>query len=165
MNFTKTLMLGAAVTILSAGSVSAAEGSANTDGTHNANNTQTDTNMGVNTNRSMSNDAASDVNTNASTEAEMTDTSNDMNNRSNISSDHTAKSSGMGDESGANMSATSSMDVRSVQSALRDAGHSLSVDGIMGPKTKAALREFQQQNGLDATGMLNAETVSALQSR
>ncbi len=36
------------------------------------------------------------------------------------------------------------------------------VDGVWGPKTEAALRNFQTQNGLDATGNLNATTAEKL---
>lgn len=35
-------------------------------------------------------------------------------------------------------------------------------DGKMGPKTQAALKEFQQQQGLQATGRLDAQTLAAL---
>ena len=53
--------------------------------------------------------------------------------------------------------------VRNVQDKLRakgiDAGP---VDGIWGPRTHAGLREFQQDEGLDATGQLNPPTLAAL---
>lgn len=53
--------------------------------------------------------------------------------------------------------------VRNVQEALQakgiDAGP---VDGIWGPKTQAGIREFQQQQGMDATGSLNSRTLDAL---
>lgn len=35
-------------------------------------------------------------------------------------------------------------------------------DGVLGPKTKAALKKFQKANGLVANGQLNAETEKAL---
>ena len=82
MKFTNALLMTAAVAVLSTAAI-AADGSKNTDGTHNANNTQTDTNMG-DAHPSISNDAAADVNANASTEAEMSDTSNDVDTRSDI---------------------------------------------------------------------------------
>lgn len=111
----------------------------------------------------------------------MTDTSNDADTNSDV--DVNADNSTSGTVSGATSGATglvgstvnsatnatanvtAAADVRSVQESLRDAGHSISVDGVMGPQTKAALRDFQQQNGLSVTGTLNSETVSALQSR
>ena len=35
-------------------------------------------------------------------------------------------------------------------------------DGKMGPKTQAALKEFQQQNGIQATGQIDQKTLAAL---
>ena len=32
------------------------------------------------------------------------------------------------------------------------------IDGIMGPKTTSALKDFQKREGLQVTGHLNAET-------
>lgn len=52
--------------------------------------------------------------------------------------------------------------VRQVQQALKDKGHDLQVDGIMGPQTQAALRDFQQQQGMQGSGNLNQQTLSAL---
>lgn len=53
--------------------------------------------------------------------------------------------------------------VRQVQEALKDKGMDPGpVDGIMGPKTQAALREFQKQEGMEETGRLDAETMSKL---
>jgi peptidoglycan hydrolase-like protein with peptidoglycan-binding domain len=53
--------------------------------------------------------------------------------------------------------------VRDAQQALQDKGHDVGpIDGLMGPKTAAAVREFQQAQGLKATGRLDRETLSAL---
>lgn len=53
--------------------------------------------------------------------------------------------------------------VQDVQMALRDAGFDPGpIDGIMGPKTRAALSEFQQSQGLPATGKLDARTREEL---
>ncbi len=50
-----------------------------------------------------------------------------------------------------------------VQMILEDAGYSVGgVDGIMGPKTKLALRNFQEEYELDATGKLDDDTIAAL---
>lgn len=165
MKFTRTLMMTAAVAILSTAAI-AAEGSTNTDGTHNANNTQTDTNMGS-SNQNSSNDAAADINANASTEAEMSDTSNDIDTNSDVNvSNTTGATVGVG---GANVSTTASgniaMDretVKSVQSSLKAEGHSVSVDGKWGPRSAAALRDFQTANNLPATGTLDSQTMAAL---
>lgn len=53
--------------------------------------------------------------------------------------------------------------VKAVQQALKDKGHDAGdVDGRMGPKTQAALRDFQQKEGLKATGRADAETMAKL---
>ena len=53
--------------------------------------------------------------------------------------------------------------VRAVQQALKDKGHDPGeVDGAMGPKTEAALRDYQQKEGLKATGQADAETMAKL---
>ena len=60
--------------------------------------------------------------------------------------------------------AGSNQDVREVQDALREKGYNPGpADGVMGPRTQQALREFQQaNNNLKATGNLDAETAAAL---
>ena len=53
--------------------------------------------------------------------------------------------------------------VRAAQQALKDKGHDPgSVDGVMGPKTQAALKDFQKSQGIQDTGRLDAETMSKL---
>jgi peptidoglycan hydrolase-like protein with peptidoglycan-binding domain len=53
--------------------------------------------------------------------------------------------------------------VKAVQQALKDKGQDPGdIDGRMGPKTQAALREFQQKEGLKATGRVDAETTAKL---
>ena len=53
--------------------------------------------------------------------------------------------------------------VKIVQQALKDRGHDPgAVDGEMGPKTKAALRDYQQKEGLKATGTADADTLARL---
>ncbi|MGK7868750.1 peptidoglycan-binding domain-containing protein [Falsiroseomonas sp. E2-1-a20] len=52
---------------------------------------------------------------------------------------------------------------RQAQSALNSRGYDVGqVDGVMGPRTSRAVREFQQSNNLPATGRLDRETLSAL---
>ncbi len=149
----KTLMMtAAAVMVLGGAPAMAAEGGANTDGTHNANNTQTDTNMGVNAHKNLGNDAAANMNANASTEADMTDTSNDIDTNNDVNAT-------------ADTSAAIRLDpatVQNVQASLKNEGHAVSVDGVWGPRTTAALRQFQQTKGLPATGTLDTKTLAAL---
>ena len=53
--------------------------------------------------------------------------------------------------------------VSQIQQALNDKGFNVGpVDGHMGPKTKAALKQFQQAQGLQASGKLDPQTVAAL---
>jgi peptidoglycan hydrolase-like protein with peptidoglycan-binding domain len=53
--------------------------------------------------------------------------------------------------------------VKAVQQALKDAGHDPgAIDGMMGPKTQQALKEYQEKEGLKATGRLDSETASKL---
>jgi hypothetical protein len=55
------------------------------------------------------------------------------------------------------------IDVRKLQEALNRAGFSLAVDGVMGPRTEAAVREFQRRAGLAVDGVAGAKTRQALQ--
>lgn len=53
--------------------------------------------------------------------------------------------------------------VRQIQQKLQDQGFEVGeVDGKWGPKTANALKEFQRQQGMEATGKLSQRTVSAL---
>ena len=53
--------------------------------------------------------------------------------------------------------------VRAAQQALKDKGHDPGmVDGVMGPKTQAALKDFQKSQGIQDTGRLDAETMAKL---
>jgi peptidoglycan hydrolase-like protein with peptidoglycan-binding domain len=52
--------------------------------------------------------------------------------------------------------------VQTLQYLLRARGHNLTVDGIFGPVTAAAVRTFQQQEGLAVDGIVGPVTWSAL---
>jgi hypothetical protein len=55
------------------------------------------------------------------------------------------------------------VDVRGAQEALREKGFDPGpVDGRMGPRTAAAVREFQSKEGIVATGQLDADTRERL---
>ncbi len=54
-------------------------------------------------------------------------------------------------------------EVRVVQQMLvRDGFHIAHTDGILGPDTRDALRQFQQREGMLTTGRLDAATLAAL---
>ncbi|WP_404870724.1 peptidoglycan-binding protein [Kitasatospora griseola] len=52
--------------------------------------------------------------------------------------------------------------VKDLQRQLNTQGHRLAVDGIFGPKTAAALRDFQRAHGLKADGTAGSDTRTAL---
>ncbi len=53
-------------------------------------------------------------------------------------------------------------DVRDVQTALANAGIAVDTDGVFGPATENAVREFQSQNGLVVDGIVGPGTRAAL---
>jgi peptidoglycan hydrolase-like protein with peptidoglycan-binding domain len=53
--------------------------------------------------------------------------------------------------------------IRQVQTKLQQDGmYRGRVDGVWGPQTQTAVRQFQQQNNLNASGSLDQDTLSAL---
>lgn len=61
------------------------------------------------------------------------------------------------------MAARSSDEIRQAQQALKDKGHNPGpIDGVQGPRTTAALREYQKAENIKVTGRLDSETKSHL---
>src|SRR5579872_1257302 len=61
------------------------------------------------------------------------------------------------------MHATSATKVKEAQQALQEAGlYKGKVDGKFGPQTKAAVKEFQKENGLKQTARLDSATMKKL---
>jgi peptidoglycan hydrolase-like protein with peptidoglycan-binding domain len=69
-----------------------------------------------------------------------------------------------GKKDGAKVSAKAEdRDVRAAQQALRDQGYNPGpIDGVMGPRTTAALRDYQTKQGLTASGQLDDATMDKL---
>jgi peptidoglycan hydrolase-like protein with peptidoglycan-binding domain len=63
---------------------------------------------------------------------------------------------------GANNVFVDAATVRDVQQTLKSRGLRVGVDGIMGPRTQAAIRHFQRSENLEPTGQLNRQTLIAL---
>jgi peptidoglycan hydrolase-like protein with peptidoglycan-binding domain len=74
------------------------------------------------------------------------------------------QSRGMAPSGGGRIGSSESEDTtRSVQQALNDQGYNAgAVDGVMGPHTQSALRQFQQAQNLRQTGRPDARTLAAL---
>lgn len=54
-------------------------------------------------------------------------------------------------------------DVKKAQQALQQAGHDPGpIDGVVGPQTRQAIKDFQSSSGLQQTGTLDAETAQKL---
>ena len=54
-------------------------------------------------------------------------------------------------------------DITKVQESLRDKGYyTAQVDGVIGPQTRAAIRQYQQSENLPVTGRLDAQTAGKL---
>jgi len=52
--------------------------------------------------------------------------------------------------------------IRTLQLLLRARGHNLTVDGMFGPATEAAVKAFQTSKGMTADGIMSAQTWSTL---
>ena len=56
-----------------------------------------------------------------------------------------------------------SQDITKVQESLRDKGYyHAQVDGVLGPQTREAIRQYQKSENLPVTGRLDAETAGKL---
>ncbi len=52
--------------------------------------------------------------------------------------------------------------VQALQTALNNSGESVAVDGVMGPKTHGALKDYQKKNNLKQTGQPDRATLKHL---
>ena len=53
-------------------------------------------------------------------------------------------------------------EVSNLQTSLKNAGYNVDVDGSFGPQTLAAVKQYQQANGLDVDGMVGPQTQASL---
>jgi len=68
-----------------------------------------------------------------------------------------------GENAGMNRRTARAEDVKKIQEALRDKGNDPgTIDGVVGPKTREALKSFQAANKLPATGRIDNETAKQL---
>lgn len=67
-------------------------------------------------------------------------------------------------DSSANTAAPSRSQIKQAQTALKQKGlYNGPVDGQVGPATRSAITQFQQQNGLKQSAQLDSSTMSSLQ--
>ena len=55
--------------------------------------------------------------------------------------------------------------VKTLQEMLNSKGYNLAVDGIFGPKTKAAVKSYQKAHGLKVDGLVGDETWGSLNKK
>lgn len=57
---------------------------------------------------------------------------------------------------------SSGSDVRALQEALKAQGYNIGTGGVFNAQTRAAVRDYQQKNGLDVDGIAGSQTLGAL---
>ncbi|MBR5442604.1 MAG: peptidoglycan-binding protein [Clostridia bacterium] len=60
---------------------------------------------------------------------------------------------------------SSGEDVKKLQESLNEKGYSLTVDGIFGSKTRAAVEDYQRKNGLNVDGIVGSKTWGSINSK
>lgn len=93
--------------------------------------------------------ANASANTNASEEAK-------------VSEDMSSKTGTMKTRAKGAMGMLNPDEIKTVQSNLKQAGYRVSVDGVWGQQTKAALKEYQKAKQLNVSGKVDADTRSSL---
>ena len=62
----------------------------------------------------------------------------------------------------ANISKWQGVDFSSIQKSISNSGIKIDVDGVYGPKTKQAIKDFQKAQGLEVDGIIGPNTKAAL---
>lgn len=172
--FTKTIAMVGMMTAMA--SYAYAEGASNTGASGNASGNGSSS-TGANANTGSNADSGSNSGINSSTnvnrrneatnrvESRMTRDSdrNDMNDETDSSDRSFSGNTTLESQTSAS-DAFSRNQIQNAQEALKDKGYMVSIDGVVGGQTSAAIREFQQDNNLSVTGTLNSETMAALDS-
>ena len=74
-----------------------------------------------------------------------------------------AQSGNMNGSMGRSAQDWSKDEIQQIQKALNEKGFNVGeVDGVLGPQTKKALSDFQQKQGMQATGEVDSKTMTAL---
>jgi peptidoglycan hydrolase-like protein with peptidoglycan-binding domain len=98
-----------------------------------------------------------------STDKSTSDTGKSDTMKSDTMKSDTMKSDTMSGDHAAMGSSGGAEQVKAVQQALKDKGHDPgAIDGVMGPKTRSALKDFQKKEGLSDSGRLDHETLARL---
>jgi hypothetical protein len=69
---------------------------------------------------------------------------------------------GGGGSAGVAVMDLSPAEIREIQLVLIQRGYQLEADGILGPRTREVLIQFQRKEGLQATGQFDSRTITAL---
>jgi peptidoglycan hydrolase-like protein with peptidoglycan-binding domain len=106
--------------------------------------------------------AASDMGTSGGTASETSKSKDSAKKKSEKSSSSTSDMSSSDMQKGMK-GGGGDENTKKVQEALKDKGQDPGpIDGVMGPKTKAAIKAYQSANKMKATGRLDAETAKSL---
>ena len=101
---------------------------------------------------------AADMGTSGGTTSDMSKSKDSAKKKSEKSSSSDMSSSDKGMKGGGG-----NENVKKAQEALKDKGQDAGpIDGVMGPKTRAAIKAYQSANKMKPTGRLDAETAKSL---
>ena len=85
-----------------------------------------------------------------------------MNNQAQPMNNTQASNNGQSNDMANGSTNLSQKTIMQLQQALNSQGEKLNSDGVWGPATESALKQYQQKNGLPVTGQLDQQTRSKL---
>lgn len=127
--------------------------------------TSTDSSRSDSTSTTTSSTSAGMANSASTTNWSGSARSNDTGRSAQSSQPRSMAMNGQTPETGSDTTQSTSReeDIRAVQQSLNEQGYDVgSIDGVWGPKTSSAVRKFQTDHGLQASGRLDTETRTAL---